>query len=171
MFLIVFTALCAGMVTGAFSAMDAGVNQMGVPEQLAGKDIIISSFMENVKFLGWIMLWGVNLFGFPVIIYLLYIKGASISAALCALVIRDNSSGIALILSAIPYLACTIASVMIFAQGGLNCSFGLFKSMAGRRVGKGIYENVVIMLAEFIPATLIALLGGVCETLIKVNIV
>ena len=170
-FLIVFTAICAGMVVGAFSVVDAGVNQGAMPDQLSGKDIIIASFGENVKFLGWIMLWGSNLFGFPVIIYLLYIKGASISAALCALVIRDSSSGIMLALSALPYIACTIASVMILSQGGLNCSFCLFKSMIGIRNAKGMRENVITMLVEFVPATLIALLGGVCETFIKVNIV
>ena len=170
-FLIVFTALCAGAVAGAFSAVDAASGEVIANDLESGKDIIISSFAENVKFLGWIMLWGVNLFGFPVIIYLLYIKGASLSAALCALVIKDSSSGVVLVLSAVPYLACTIASVMILSQGGLSCSFGLLKSMTGRRVGKGIYENVITMLAEFVIATLIALLGGVCETLIKVNIV
>ena len=171
MFLIVFTALCVGMVTGAFSALNMGPEPETTLNQMADKDIIISSFAENLKFLGWLVLWGVNLLGFPVIIYLLYAKGASVSAAICALAFQNNSSGILLVLSALPYIACTIASVMLLSQGSLSCSFGMLKGLLGRRTGKGISENLLVMIAEFIPSMLLTLLGGVCETIIKVNIV
>ena len=169
--LIVFTALCTGMITGAFAAMNTGVQVEPAINQMGLREIIAASFTENLKFLGWIILWGVNLFGFPVIMYLLFVKGASISAAVCSLVIHNGASSLVPVLSAVPYLACTIASVMLLAQGGVHCSFSLFKGMWEKRGGKSSKENVLIIIAEFIPAALLTFLGGVCETIIKVNIV
>lgn len=165
--LVVFTALCAGMVVGAYSGSKGETDV--VFNQMMQKDLIISSFLENVKFLGWLVLWGANLFGFPVIVYLLYTKGATLSAALCALMSGEHSE-IMVLLSVIPYIACTITSVMILSQGALHCSFCLFKNLWIKRGGRGISEEVLLMIVEFIPAILLALLGGVCETIFKVNI-
>lgn len=169
-FLIAFTALCIGMVVGASGAWNLESKPETILNQMPAKEIIVSSIAENLKFLGWIVLWSVNLIGFPVIVYLLIIKGASISAAVCALTMWDNPSKIAFLVSAIPYLACVIASVMIMSQGGLCCSFSIFKSIWTRRAGKGIRDNVITMVAEFVPAILLTLVGGICETVLKVNI-
>lgn len=169
-FLIVFTVLCAGMVTGAFSTLNTVAETETMINQMSHREIIISSFTENLKFLGWVVLWGANLFGFPVIIYLLYAKGITISAAVCGIAMTGKSSAI-VILSALPYLACTIASIMILSQGSLYCSFRLFKSMWGKRNGNFMSQDVMVMIGEFIPAIALALLGGVCETIFKVNIV
>lgn len=169
-FLIVFTALCAGMVTGAFGVLNSQGTPIGEINQITGKDIIISSFSENMKFLGWLVLWGVNLFGTPIVIYLLYVKGGTISAALCSLCASGGASGIMFVLSAVPYIACTMASIMILSQGSISCSFCLFRNIWGKRKGRALSEEILIMICEFIPAMLLALLGGVCETIFKVNI-
>ena len=168
MLLIVFTALCAGMVAGAFGVMHNPTQLSAEVNMLSGKELVVSSFSESVKFLGWLVLWGVNLFGFPVILYLIYTKGATLSAALCILA-SDNTSGTLTLLSALPYFACTVASVMILSQGALHSSFGLFKSIWNKR-GNGISEELPVLIAEFVPAMLLALLGGVCETIFKANI-
>lgn len=169
--LLVFTILCAGMVAGVFSAVEFKNSPEIAVNQLSGKDIIISSFSQNVAFLCKIALWGTNLFGFPAILCLLWQKGASISAAICAMTVWDNSSGILFALSVLPYLACTIASVMILSQGSLNCSLKLFKSVFDKRNNKNISQILASFIAEFAFSTLIAFLGGVCETILKVNIV
>lgn len=170
-FLVVFTAICAGVVVGAFGVVNSEAESVAAFNQMSSKEIIVSSFLENLKFSGWLVLWGMNLFGWPVIIYLLYTKGVTISAALCTLSVADSSSGVMLILSVLPYLACTIVSIMILAQGSLCCSFGLFKSLWNKRSGKMNGEGVLMLIGEFIPAAMLSLLGGVCETISKVNIV
>ena len=165
--LIVFTAICTGVVVGAFGGVDSKV---GVEfNQLEQKELIMSSFLENVKFLSWLVLWGMNIFGAPIIVYLLYTKGAALSAALCILSSSGALGGLQLI-SVLPYLICTVASTMILSQGALHCSFGLFKNMWTKRGGGRYIDEVLTLIAEFIPAILLVLLGGVCETIFKVNI-
>ena len=168
MLLIVFTSLCTGMVAGAFGVLHNPAQLSAEINQIAGKELVVSSFSESVKFLGWILLWAVNLAGFPVIIYLIYTKGATLSAAMCILA-SNGASEFMMILSALPYFMCTVASVMVLSQGALYSSSGLFKSVWSKR-GKDWAGELPILIAEFISAMLLAFLGGVCETIFKVNI-
>ena len=169
MLLIVFTALCTGVVAGAYGAMRGGVAEIVPIDGLTQKGIITASFLENLKFLTWIGLWGVNALGFPVIIYLLYSKGAMLSASVYALFTIGNSNQLMLVISVLPYIMCTVASVMVISHGSLCYSLQLAKNVMIRRNTRNL-PNISRLAAEFALAAIFALLGGVCEAVFKVNI-
>lgn len=168
MFAIVFTSLCAGAVAGTFGAARGNIPEIMPSDGLAAGNVVMESFLENLKFLVWIVLWGINVAGFPVIIYLLYSKGAVLSASVYALAAMENANHLMLIVSILPYIMCTVAAVMIASQGSLGCSMQLAKSVFFGKKTRNL-PNVYKLTAEFVVAAVLTLLGGVCEAVFNVR--
>lgn len=170
MLLIIFTALSAGAISGSFGAMRAETLGTAQPLILDNNEIVMMSFLENLKFLGWIALWGLNAIGFPVIIYLLYSKGAYLSAAIYSILILENENQFIAVISIIPYFICTVISAVILSQGSLSCSFAIGKNVIFGKNRRKMSSNIIKLSVSFIIAAIFALLGGFGEALFKVNI-
>lgn len=169
MLLIIFTALASGGIAGSFGAMRADSLEAVTPLMIDNNKIVMMSFLENLKFLAWIALWGLNVIGFPVIIYLLYSKGAYLSAAVYFVLAAESQNQLLAVISLIPYFVCTIASTAILAQQSLNCSLAIGQNVIFGKILR-TRTNIFKLSISFILASIFALLGGFCEALFKVNI-
>jgi len=169
-FLIAFTAIIVGAISGAFGVARMGITEIVPPQNISDNSIIMSSFFENLKFLAWIAVWGINAVGAPVIVYLLYTKGAMLSASLYGLLVMESTNQFVRIISTMPYIVCTVASIVVLAQGGLCCSFDVGKVVMMGKNQRNISKNVCKMAISFVVASLIAFIGGICEGVFKVNI-
>lgn len=170
MLLFVFTAICSGVIAGAFGALRAEQTQIAQIQEMDNNHIIMSSFLGNIKFLIWILLWGLNGVGIPVIVYLLYQKGAYISAAVYSVLAFENVNKFMAVISMIPFVVCTVLSVTFLAHASIENSFSVFCGTILKKNypnGKG---NILKLFLMFLLSGIFALLGGITETLVKVNI-
>lgn len=170
MFLIIFTAISAGVIAGSFGAMRAENFDIAEPLHLENEKIMASSFLTNLKLLTWIAIWGLNVIGFPVIIYLLYSKGAYFAAGIYSVLILENTNKLIAVLSIIPYFVCMVAALTVLSYGSLDCSHTVLKSVLFSKNQRKASKSVLKLAICFLISTLLALLGGVCEAWLKVNI-
>ncbi len=170
MFFVVFTSICAGVISGSFGALRAENIQIFQHIEADKNQIIITSFLENMKYFTWIAVWGLNSVGVPVIIYLLYSKGAYISAAVYSIMALESANKFVAVISVIPYIACTVLGTVLLSQASLECSLSVCKTIVfNKQTGKG--QKFVLKLAIcFMLSLIAAFLGGLAETLLKVNI-
>lgn len=156
-----------GVIYGVFSTC-GGATEIRVSDMesdlLTG---LIKTCIKNVRSLSFIILFSFSAFGVPVIIYLTYLEGFSLSVALSLIVTSANCGVFKGIVVCIPAFILNVIAFILMSKIGIELSAQVFKCTFLNQ-HKNLFNGLLRRyFYTFIVSLLIMFLAVFAETLIR----